>query len=107
MFTKSNLNVLHSAAQGDSISSMLIFCDKFQFDLNEKDFSQSTALHWACYHGSESVVQFLLAQPSVKKDEQDYEGQTPLCVAVTNGRVGVVKRLLIAGANRRLTNKKK
>lgn len=58
--TKAGLNVLHLAAQGDRMASVIHFYDRF--DLNCLDAKKGTPLHWACYMGSENVAAFLLAQ---------------------------------------------
>lgn len=52
ILTKSQLNLIHSAAQGDALPSILYLFPKFKLNLNDKDYSDSTALHWACYFGS-------------------------------------------------------
>jgi ankyrin repeat protein len=49
------MSLLHFAAQGDKINTMLYLHDK-QFNINEKDSKNSTPLHWACYSGSEKIV---------------------------------------------------
>lgn len=74
-------------------------------DLNSKDDSKSTPLHWASFTNSESVVAFLLAQPGMTSlDDPDKEGNTALMTAVSYGNTRVVRRLLMAGANRSIVN---
>ena len=46
----------------------------------------STALHWACYTGSEAAVIFLLSW-NLNINAQDREGITPLHLAVMSGNV--------------------
>lgn len=50
------------------------------------------------------MVEFLLAQPEIELDSFDSDNQTALHLAVHNGRTKIVKRLLIKGADRTLTN---
>lgn len=99
------MNLLHFAAQGDKANTVLYLHDK-DFAINSKDSKGSTPLHWACFSGSEKIVEYLLAQPSVLVDEVDLDGHTPLHIAVAYGYSKIVKRLLLGGANRRVRNLK-
>lgn len=58
--SKTGASLLHSAAERDEINSFLYLYDKL--DLNSVDHQQNTPLHFACFSGSENVVEFLLAQ---------------------------------------------
>jgi len=104
MEAKAGLNVLHLAAQGDRMTSMIHFYDRF--DLNCLDSKKGTPLHWACYMGSENVTAFLLAQHNVQIDVFDEQEQTPLHLATIYGNTRIVRRLLIKGADRTLRNGK-
>ena len=53
-------NLFHSAAEKDQLPSFLYFNQKL--DLNAVDNKNWTVLHEACSSGSESVVEYLLAQ---------------------------------------------
>jgi palmitoyltransferase len=75
-------------------------------DRNGKDSKGSTPLHWACYSGSEKVVEYLLAQPGILLEEKDQDGHTPLHIAVAYGYSKIVRKLLVAGADRKATNGK-
>lgn len=99
------MSLLHIAAQGDKINTVLHLHDK-GFDGNGKDSKGSTSLHWASYSGSEKIVEYLLAVPGIMLDEKDQDGHTPLHIAVAYGYSKIVRKLLIAGANRLLTNNK-
>lgn len=101
---KAGLNVLHLAAQGDRMQSMIYLYDRFE--LNCVDLKNGTPLHWACYMGSENVAAFLLAQPSVQIDVFNSQEQTPLHLAVMYGNTNIVRRLLLKGADRTLRNEK-
>lgn len=99
------MNILHYAAQGDKINSILHLHDK-ELDINAKDLKKSTPLHWACYSGSDKIVQYLLAQPLIKIDEADLDGHTPLHIASAYGYSKIVKKLLLAGSDRKKCNLK-
>ena len=98
------LNPLHLAAQKNIVLTLLYFKDRI--DLNSVDAHESTPLHWASYMNSEQVAAYLLSEPRLSSlDARDSEGNTPLMMAVIYGNTRVVRRLLIAGADRSLANK--
>ena len=99
------MSLLHFAAQGDKINTVLHLHER-DIDTNGKDSKGSTPLHWACYSGSEKVVEYLLAQPGILLDEKDQDGHTPLHIAVAYGYSKIVRKLLVAGADRKATNGK-
>ena len=79
------LNVIHMASQGNQPSSIVYFKEKHKFDLSLIDNVGSTALHWACYTGSEDAFNFLLSY-NVDFNIQDNEGLTPLHLAIISGK---------------------
>jgi ankyrin repeat protein len=83
---KRGLNVFHMSAQGNQPTSLVYFREKYNFDLHSIDDMGSTALHWACYTGSENAVIFILSY-SPKLNIQDKEGFTALHLAVMSGIV--------------------
>lgn len=101
--TKTGLNPLHLAAQKNVVLPFIYF--RGRIDINESDSNQSTALHWASYMNSEDVVGYLLACPELSTlDARDYEGNTPLMMAVSYGNTRIVRKLLIKGADRYIKN---
>ena len=54
------LNMLHVAAQGDSVPPLYLF-KMLGLKLNKEDNRGSTPLHWACYSHSETALAYLLA----------------------------------------------
>ena len=102
------INVLHMASQGNEPNSIVYFVEKHKLKLNKKDDSGSTPLHWACYSGSEDVLNFILAYKDNDLNIQDKEGYTPLHLSVLSGipilnldRTRLIKKLLYSGANKR------
>lgn len=70
-------------------------------DINVKDNQGGTPLHWACNTGSEMALSYLLAfKPNI--NAQDYDGLTPMHLAVRNinasTRTRCVRLLLLKGA---------
>jgi ankyrin repeat protein len=63
-------------------------------DVNARDSSGETPLHWAARYGQETVVKELLNQPSCIADAISHRGRTPLSFAAANGHAGVVSLLL-------------
>jgi hypothetical protein len=62
--------------------------------VNQMDFAQNTALHYAAKAGHSDVVKTLLAHASeLDLNLKDSDGDTPLHLATKNGRVHVVKAL--------------
>jgi ankyrin repeat protein len=78
------LSVLHIAAQGDMLESIIYFKIKFDMSFDVRDKEGSTPLHWACYSGSERVVGYLLTH-SININSRDDSGMTPLHLAVFSG----------------------
>ena len=80
------------------------------FDVNCKDNSGATPLIWAAFCGCEVALTFLLAQPELKVNEVNKQGETALHMAIqsqTNANPSnIVKRLLIKGADLTLEDKK-
>ena len=78
-------------------------------DINIRDATNSTPLHWACFTRSELALNYIL---SLKPDleAKDQYGFTPLHIAVTCseklGSTRNVKTLLIRGANRNAKDSK-
>jgi ankyrin repeat protein len=64
------MGMLHLGAQGDKPNTFLYLHNK-QFDINLRDAKLSTPLHWASFAGSEKIVEYLLAQPSIELDPVD------------------------------------
>ena len=64
-----------------------------------------TALILASYKGNKSAVKLLLAQPGIKLNETNDDGDTALMAAAEHGHAEIVEMLLKAGANVSITDK--
>lgn len=82
--TERGMNVMHVAAQGDQPGSLVYFKQIHNLSVMSVDKTGSTVLHWACYSGSESAINYILSwEPNL--NETDNEGLTPLHLAVVSG----------------------
>lgn len=102
---KQGNNVLHFSAQGNKPSTLVYFIEKYGFNPDQKNNEGSTALHWACYTGSDMSLKFLIKW-SNNIDLIDNDGFTPLHLAVLSERSSLVKRMLLFGASRKIIDKK-
>lgn len=74
-------NVIHIAAQGDKVNVIHYFIKNYNFDVNDRDHKNSSALHWAAYLNKEISLTYLLAW-GAQVNSQDTENNTPLHLAV-------------------------
>lgn len=83
------------------------FYKNYNFDVNDRDFKNSSALHWAAYLNKEVALTYLLAW-GANVNAQDAEMNTPLHLSVLTSAVAketrVTKILLLKGAKRAITN---
>ena len=54
------LNALHSAAQGDQPRTLYFFHKVLQMDINSKDNTGNTPLHWAIFSESELSAKYIV-----------------------------------------------
>jgi ankyrin repeat protein len=66
-------------------------------DIDQKDLTGATALHWAATNGHESILPILIKR-GANPDTADRAGHTPLMMAAMNGHVRIVNLLLERGA---------
>ncbi|CAF0864445.1 unnamed protein product [Didymodactylos carnosus] len=62
--------------------------------IKKKDRDRRTILHWACSSGATDIVEFLLTKYRLPVDDADETGWTPLMIAVSTGRLDIVRMLL-------------
>lgn len=104
---KDGHNVIHIAAQGDQVAAIYFFIQNFNFDINDKDSRQSTALHWAAFLNKEIALSYLLAW-GAEVSAEDTDHNTPLHLAVDTAEkvkeTRCAKILLLKGADRDIKN---
>src|SRR4029434_278469 len=72
-------------------------------DVNSPDADYGhTALFWASARGNKNSVKLLLAQPGIKLDAADIDGDTALLAAAEHGHAEIIEMLLKAGADVRI-----
>lgn len=54
-------NIIHISTQGDKVNAMHYLLKNFNFDTNDRDFKNSSPLHWAAYLNKEVALCYLLA----------------------------------------------
>jgi ankyrin repeat protein len=67
---------------------------------------RDTALIWASFKGNKNSVVLLLAQPGIKLDVINIDGDTALMAAAEQGHAEIAEMLLKAGANVSITDKR-
>ena len=93
-----NVTPLIIAAAHNNLSVVEILI-KNGASVNAKDdLFLETALHEAAYHGFANIVEVLL-ENGANIDEQDINGDTPLCLAAVDGLLVITKMLIRKGAN--------
>ena len=90
---------IHVAQTGDSILIDACFSGNMEININAKDVSGKTALHWAAQHGNEVSVRKIIEQKA-RHDLRDSLGNTPLMLANKYGHEKVEKylRAFVSGA---------
>jgi hypothetical protein len=68
-------------------------------DPNATNYCGATAISYAAYRGNRDVAALLLAQPGIKVDMPDADGETALMSAADDGFLDIENLLLKAGAN--------
>ncbi len=93
--TKFSTDIVKAARYGDTgkVEEFL----QSGVDVNTKDDSERTALHYAAQHGDKALVLLLLAYDA-NVNARDYRA-TPLCLAAEMGHTDIVDILLSRGAD--------
>ena len=97
------VKALHWAAQGNQAVMIYYLVKIRNLDIEDKDSSGNTPLHWAVFAGSENSVNFLLALKA-NPNSMNNDILTPLHLSVKSiedhGSDRIIKSLLLEGANR-------
>lgn len=74
--------LLNSAAKNGDWRLAQLILQKPGIDINMRDHTGCTALHYAAHNNQLKIVQMLLGLPGIEINAQDLEGNTPLHMAV-------------------------
>jgi ankyrin repeat protein len=98
LYTKKEQQMLlHLTAALDRVNFLSVLIDR-GLNINSKDQSRRTPLHWAAQEGALSTARMLLNN-NAKVDLRDVEAFTPLAISVGEGHIKIVKLLIRNGAN--------
>eukprot|EP00347_Sterkiella_histriomuscorum_P002633 403367392 len=104
--SKLGINLIHVSAQGDQAYSLVYFKNR-GLSIHQKDCDSSTALHWACFGGSDTALYYLLAW-NIDINAQEANGNTCLHQAIKRAShfpsTRSIKELLIKGADPNIKN---
>ncbi|CAE8623889.1 unnamed protein product [Polarella glacialis] len=92
MVTGGESGALVSACRHENFEAALALLDRGVSDVNEKDQTGYTALHWAARNGSPGLVSELLARGAALH-EANREGLQAVHLAVRNGRLSTLAAL--------------
>ena len=103
---EAGMNLMHSAAQGNQTTIIAYLKEFHSFNVNDKDSENSTPLHWACFTGSISAVNYLVLS-GADVNSIDNQKNTPLHMATDGAKLKIFRLLLQNGANPHLKNSAK
>ena len=80
---------------------------RIPFNPNSANIEGNTPLHVAARSGHYSIIAYLLSLPQgqIDKNPINHEGQTPLMLAVNGNYKDIVKRMLMKGVSRNITDR--
>ena len=98
---------IHYASQGGLLSIIKYVIERCNCDIDIRDFTNQTPLHYACQIYSDKkesqlqIIQYLISK-GANIEAKDNKGMTPLHYATLSFRPAVIKFLLSKGANRNI-----
>ena len=102
--SKTGLNVLHMAAQGNNPNIIIYFKFKYNISVFSIDNNGNTPLHWACYNSSEEAINFLLSYMT-DINIKNNSGKTPLHIAVFTEKPSLIKKIIKRGGDINIKDK--
>jgi hypothetical protein len=83
-----------AAREGREEEMRMILEENNGINVNWKDSSGYTALHWACYGGHDKIVTMLLAHPDIDVNQKTNGGYTSFVFACSNGKTACAQLML-------------
>lgn len=103
--TNLNRNVLHLCAISNNTNGLVLFKEKYQLDINEKDSLLKTPLHYCAEKNNYDILNILINYESINPNCIDKEGNTPIHYAIINNYSRAIKKLIQYHANLNIKNK--
>ena len=100
------LSCVHCAAQTNKVSVIYYLIKKYNIDLYDKDYNGNYFYHWACFFGSEKVIDFFLNDNNFEINIKNNEGNIPLHFYLMKRNKRSIKRLIYRGADAYIRNNK-
>lgn len=104
--TKLNQNVLHLCAISNNSNALVLFKEKYLININSKDSSLKTPLHYAAEKNSYEILNILVNYENIDVNIIDKNGNTPIHYAINNGNTRAIKKLIQYHSNLNITSRK-
>ena len=105
--TKSNQTVLHLSAISNNTNALVLFKEKYLFDINAQDDQLKTPLHYSTENNNYEILNILINYQNININPIDKNGNTPIFYAIYNNHPSAIKKLIQYHANINLKNKNK
>ncbi|XP_021339218.1 serine/threonine-protein phosphatase 6 regulatory ankyrin repeat subunit B-like isoform X2 [Mizuhopecten yessoensis] len=99
---QSHTTPLIMAARESRTEVAALLCQHSSSDVNLTDRQGRTALHYAACNGNDEMTAILI-QGGASSNSVDEDGITPLYTACKHGHTAVVRRILLAGADKSIS----
>ena len=103
--TNLNQNPLHLCAISNNTNALVLFKEKYLFDINEKDNNLKTPLHYSVENNSYDILNILINYENINVNCIDKEGNTPIHYAIINNHTRAIKKLIQYHADLNIKNK--
>ena len=103
--TNSNLNVLHLCAISNNTNALVLFKEKYLFDINAKDAQLKTPLHYSIEKNNYETLNILINYEGIDVNPIDKDGNTPIHYAIFNNHSRSIKKLIQYHAKLNIRNK--
>ena len=105
--TKTNQTVLHLCAMSNNTNGLVLFKEKYLFDINAKDDQLKTPLHYSIEKNNYEILNILINYQNININQIDKNGNTPIFYAIYNNHSSAIKKLIQYHANINIRNKNK
>ncbi len=94
-----NRTLLHKAVKGDRIPLAKKLIETYRIDVESRDDTGQTALHFAASHGVNQMIRYLVEDAHANLNALDNNRRTPLFSAIQNNRITTIQHLRQYGAD--------